>query len=153
GLAGEATAYLHDASKYPAAAILQLPPEQHGDLDALLQLTVRSAGGQLVPIRELVSIGDSISEQPIHHKDLLPLNFVVADVAGVLDSPLYGMFKMRSALAGIATPGGGTLGEYFINQPDDAYRDYSLKWDGEWKITYETFRDMGLAYAVGLVLI
>ena len=153
GLAGEATAYLHDETKYPAAAVLQLPPELHGDLDALLQLAVRSADGKLVPIRELVTLSDQLSEQPIYHKDLLPVNFVVADMAGALDSPLYGMFEMRGELAGIATPGGGTLQEYFIRQPGDAYRDYALKWDGEWQITYETFRDMGLAYGVGLVLI
>ena len=153
GLAGEATAYLHDETKYPAAAVLQLPPELHGDLDALLQLAVRSADGKLVPIRELVTLSDQLSEQPIYHKDLLPVNFVVADMAGALDSPLYGMFEMRGELTGIATPGGGTLQEYFIRQPGDAYRDYALKWDGEWQITYETFRDMGLAYGVGLVLI
>ncbi len=153
GLAGEATAYLHDETKYPAAAVLQLPPELHGDLNALLQLTVRSADGKAVPIRELVTLSDELAEQPVHHKDLLPVNFVVADVAGALDSPLYGMFRMRGELARIATPGGGTLQEHFIRQPDDAYRDYALKWDGEWQVTYETFRDMGLAYGVGLVLI
>jgi multidrug efflux pump subunit AcrB len=155
GLAGEATAYLHDQSKYPAAAVLQLPAERHGDIDALLALTVRSAAGKLVPIRELVTLTDSVREQPIHHKDLLPVNYVVGDMAGKLDSPLYGMFQMRGDIARIATPGGGTLGEgeHFISQPDDAYRGYSIKWDGEWQITYETFRDMGAAYAVGLVLI
>jgi multidrug efflux pump subunit AcrB len=63
------------------------------------------------------------------------------------------MFDMRSRLRALATPGGGTLQEYFVRQPDDAYRDYAIKWDGEWQITYETFRDMGLAYAVGLILI
>ena len=82
GLAGEAAAYVHDASKYPAAAILQLPDERQGDLDALLQLAVRGAAGQLVPIRELVTLSDTEREQPIHHKDLLPVNFVVADMAG-----------------------------------------------------------------------
>ena len=153
GLAGEATAYLHDQSKYPAAATLQLPPERQGDLNALLQLTVRSAAGHLVPIRELVRVTDTVREQPLHHKDLLPVNYVVADMAGKLDSPLYGVFAMRGELARIATPGGGTLVEYFIRQPEDAWRDYALKWDGEWQITYETFRDMGAAYAVGLVLI
>ncbi len=153
GLAGEVTAFLHDETKYPAAAVLQLPPEQHGDLHALLQLTVRSADGKLVPIRELVTLSDQVSEQPIHHKDLLPVSYVVADMAGALDSPLYGMFQMRGELAGIATPGGGTLQEHFIRQPEDAWRDYALKWDGEWQITYETFRDMGAAYAVGLILI
>jgi multidrug efflux pump subunit AcrB len=74
-------------------------------------------------------------------------------MAGAVDSPLYGMFKMRSEVAALATPGGGTLGERFISQPSDPYRGYTLKWDGEWQITYETFRDMGAAYAVGLVLI
>lgn len=153
GLAGEAASYLHDESKYPAAAVLQLPAEQHGDLDALLQLGVRSAGGKLVPIRELVTASDTQREQPIFHKDLLPVHYVVGDMAGDLDSPLYGMFAMRSELAAIATPGGGTLGEHFISQPQDPYRGYAIKWDGEWQITYETFRDMGAAYAVGLVLI
>ncbi len=153
GLAGEATAYLHDQSKYPAAATLQLPAGQQGDLNTLLQLAVRSADGKLVPIRELVTVTDTLREQPAYHKDLLPVNYVVADMAGAVDSPLYGMFEMRGALAKIATPGGGTLGEYFIHQPADAYRDYALKWDGEWQVTYETFRDMGAAYAVGLVLI
>jgi multidrug efflux pump subunit AcrB len=153
GLSGEATAYLHDETKYPAAAVIQLPPSAHGDLNTLLQLAVRSASGKLVPIRELVTVTDSVREQPVIHKDLLPVNFVVADMAGALDSPLYGVFQMRSEITKIATPGGGTLQEYFIHQPTDPYRDYAIKWDGESQITYETFRDMGLAYGVGLILI
>ncbi len=153
GLAGEAASYLHDGSKYPAPATVQLPAERQGDLDTLLQLAVRSAGGALVPIRELVTVSDTVREQPVHHKDLLPVDYAIADMAGSIDSPLYGMFGMRRDLSTLATPGGGTLGEYFIRPPQDAYRDYAIKWDGEWQITYETFRDMGAAYAVGLVLI
>jgi multidrug efflux pump subunit AcrB len=153
GLAGDAATYLHDGSKYPAAATLQLPAERQGDLDALLQLALRSASGKLVPIRELVSVSDSVREQPVYHKDLLPLNVVVADMAGKVDSPLYGMFSMRKEIAAIGTPGGGALSEYFIDQPEDRYRNYAIKWDGEWQLTYETFRDMGAAYAVGLILI
>ncbi len=153
GLAGEATAYLHDESKYPAAATIQLPADRHGDLDALLQLSVRNAEGKLVAIRELVTVSDTLREQPVYHKDLLPVNFVVADMAGAVDSPLYGMFKMRSEVTSLPTPGGGTLAEHFISQPQDPYRGYTVKWDGEWQITYETFRDMGAAYGVGLILI
>ncbi|MEY8876470.1 MAG: efflux RND transporter permease subunit [Leptothrix sp. (in: b-proteobacteria)] len=159
GLAGEATAYLHDQSKYPAAAVIQLPVEQQGNLEALLQLRVRGAGvgsgaqGALIPIRELVSVTDSLREQPVFHKDLLAVNYVVADMAGAIDSPLYGVASMRAELAKITTPGGGTLQAFFIHPPSDPYRDYALKWDGESQITYETFRDMGAAYAVGLVLI
>jgi multidrug efflux pump subunit AcrB len=153
GLAGESTAYLHDQSKYPAAAVLQLPPERHGDLDALLALTVRTAAGKLVPIRELVTLSDSRREQPIFHKDLLPVHYVVGDAAGAIDSPLYAMFKMRSAIAAIVPPAGGRIAEHFTAPPGEAWSGYAIKWDGEWQITYETFRDMGAAYAVGLVLI
>jgi len=153
GLTGDAAAYLHDASKYPVPALIQLPAERHGDLNELLALAVRGGSGQLIPVRELVKVSDSQREQPLYHKDLLPVNYVVGDMAGRIDSPLYGMFGMRSALAAIGTPDGGRIGEHFISQPDDPYRGYALKWDGEWQITYETFRDMGAAYAVGLVLI
>ena len=153
GLTGEAATYLHDGSKYPVAATIQLPPESHGDLSTLLQLSVRTAAGRLVPIGELVTISDTVREQPVYHKDLHPVNFVTGDMAGKVDSPLYGMLAMRAEINAITTPGGGSLREYFIRQPEDAYRDYAVKWDGEWQITYETFRDMGAAYAVGLILI
>jgi multidrug efflux pump subunit AcrB len=153
GLAGEDAIYLHDESKYPVPALLQLPAEHHGELDALLRLHVRGGLGQLVPIRELVTVTDTQREQPVYHKDLLPVNFVTGDVAGRVDSPLYGMFAARGEVAAVKTPGGGSPVEYFVQQPSDPYHDYALKWDGEWKITYETFRDMGITYALGLVLI
>ena len=153
GLAGDATGYLHDGSKYPIPALIQLPADRHGDLDALLQLTVRAASNRIVPIRELVSVSDTLREQPVYHKDLLPVNYVVADMAGRVDSPLYGMFGMRADIAALRTPDGGTPQEFFVRQPQDPWRGYSIKWDGEWQITYETFRDMGLAYGVGLILI
>lgn len=153
GLHGEDAAWLHDGSKYPASAYLQLKPELHGNLDALLQLKVRSRAGHLITIGELVTISDSQREQPIFHKDLLPVHFVMADMAGKVDSPLYGMFWARGDIGQIVTPAGTTIDEFFINQPSDPWRNYSLKWDGEWQITYETFRDMGAAYAVGILLI
>ncbi|WMW79834.1 efflux RND transporter permease subunit [Undibacterium cyanobacteriorum] len=153
GLHGEAAAYLHDQSKYPASAYLQLPNYEQGNLDTLLALTVRSAQGKLVPIRELVTVTDTEREQALYHKDGLAVNYVVADMAGKLDSPLYGMFKMRNDLHKIVAPSQLAFDEFFIQQPNDVVRQYSLKWDGEWQVTYETFRDMGAAYAVGLVLI
>ncbi|WP_293752835.1 efflux RND transporter permease subunit [Limnohabitans sp. Rim8] len=153
GLAGEDATYLHDGSKYPVPALIQLPAQLHGDLDALLQLGVKSATGKVVAIRELVTVSDTLREQPIIHKNMLPVNFVMADMAGKVDSPLYGLFKMRGDVAQIKGPDGQKLEEYFIHQPDDAWRGYSIKWDGESQITYETFRDMGAAYGVGLILI
>jgi multidrug efflux pump subunit AcrB len=153
GLAGEDATYLHDENKYPAPALLQLPAERQGELDALLQLHVRGGMAQLVPIRELVTVTDTLREQPVLHKDFLPVNFVIGDVAGRVDSPLYGMFAARAGVAAVKPPGGGSLMEFFIQQPRDPHRDYAVKWDGEWTITYETFRDMAITYAIGLILI
>ncbi len=153
-LSGDDVTPLHTGTaKYEIPVRLLLPPEKQGGLDAILKLRVRAADGTLVPLSELVLVTPAEREQTIYHKDLLPVVYVVGDMAGGLDSPLYGMFGLRSEIAKIAPPQGGSLGEYFIRQPSDPYAEYALKWDGEWQITYETFRDMGLAYAVGLVLI
>jgi len=130
-----------------------LPAELHGRVDEVLKLKVRARDGVLVPLSEMVQVVDMQRDYPIYHKDLLPVVYVYGDMAGKIDSPLYGMFRVRADLANIKTPGGGTIREYFVRPPAEAYRDYALKWDGEWQITYETFRDMGAAYAVGLVLI
>jgi multidrug efflux pump subunit AcrB len=114
---------------------------------------VRATSGALIPLTELVRAESVARDQTVYHKDLLPVVYVVGDMAGKLDSPLYGMFDIRGRVMGKTLPQGGTLGETFISQPEDAYAGYSIKWDGEWQVTYETFRDMGLAYAVGLILI
>jgi multidrug efflux pump subunit AcrB len=119
----------------------------------LLKLTVKSAAGAMVPLSELVQVQALTRDKAIYHKDLLPVVYVMADMAGKLDSPLYGMFAARAGISGKPLEQGGVLTDYFIRQPSDPYAGYALKWDGEWQVTYETFRDMGAAYAVGLVLI
>jgi len=154
GLSGEYATPIHSgAAKYEIPVRVTLPPERASSMDQALKLTVRSRSGELVPLSELTQVYDSKREQTIYHKDLLPVVYVVGDMAGKLDSPLYGMFDMRADMAGVKIDQGGKLDEFFISQPRDRYREYSLKWDGEWKVTYETFRDMGIAYAVGLILI
>jgi multidrug efflux pump subunit AcrB len=150
---GDATPVRNSGAKYELPVRVTLPAEKKGSLDALLKLRVRSRDGQLVPVSELVEMRQLQREKVVYHKDLLPVVYVVGDMGGKLDSPLYGMFDARGDLAGKALAQGGQLDDWFINQPDDPYSGYQLKWDGEWKVTYETFRDMGAAYAVGLVLI
>jgi multidrug efflux pump subunit AcrB len=153
-LSGVNAAYLHDGqSKYPVPVRLQLPRVDQIGLDALLALPMRTASGQVVPLSELVQVERDVVDKPLYSKDLLPVSYVFGDMAGRLDSPLYGLFAIRDRLAKAALPGTGPLGEYWIRQPADTYRHYAIKWDGEWQITYETFRDMGTAYAVGLILI
>ncbi|MFO1468615.1 MAG: efflux RND transporter permease subunit [Steroidobacteraceae bacterium] len=153
GLAGEDAGYLHDGSKYPAPIRMRLPASTQGSLAAASSLRVRSASGDEVLAGSLLRPRQELVEQPLYHKDLLPVTYVTGDMAGKVDSPLYGMFAMRGATNRLAGPDGVPVQEHFISQPEDPYRGYSLKWDGEWQITYETFRDMGAAYAVGLVLI
>ncbi len=154
GLSGANVTPIHDGhSKYEVPVRIVLPPERQGALEEFLKLTIRTPSGDLVPLSEVVSTLKNERDRPIYHKDLLPVVYVVGDQAGQIDSPLYGMFTARSRLAGKALDEGGKLGEYFIRQPSDPYREYAIKWDGEWQVTYETFRDMGLAYAVGLILI
>ncbi|MBT9568400.1 MAG: efflux RND transporter permease subunit [Thiobacillus sp.] len=154
GLAGERVTPIHGSgAKYEIPVRIGLPPERQSALGELLKLTVRGTTGNLVPLSELVEVMPSTREKTIYHKDLLPVVFVVGDTGGKLDSPLYGLFGMRDALKDKALEQGGTLSEYFITQPSDPYAGFSLKWDGEWQVTYETFRDMGLAYAFGLLLI
>ena len=120
-------------------------------LDSVMMLRVASNTGHLVPLSEVVTVREGLWEKTIYHKDLLPVVFVTGDMAGDLDSPLYGMMDISSAIVEQNT-GGVDLEQRYITQPEDPYY-YSVKWDGEWQITYETFRDMGLAYSVGLILI
>lgn len=161
GLGGENVTPVHGGdNKYEVPVRLTLPAERLGSIDTLLQMKVRArgseAGGALVPVSDLVQVVPTRREQVIYHKDLLPVVYVTGDMGGRLDSPLYGMFDIRSKVKDLPLVGerlAGTLDEWFIHQPDDPYAGYAIKWDGEWQITYETFRDMGAAYAVGLVLI
>ncbi|MCC7083194.1 MAG: efflux RND transporter permease subunit [Burkholderiales bacterium] len=154
GLSGVNVTPLHDGdSKYEVPIRLSLPPERAGELTEFLKLSIRTAAGTLVPVSEVVIPVRAERDRPRYHKDLLPIVYVLADQAGRIDSPLYGMFAARGRIAGQTLEGGGRLGEYFIRQPADPYREYAIKWDGEWQVTYETFRDMGIAYALGLVLI
>ncbi|WP_374475995.1 efflux RND transporter permease subunit [Zoogloea sp.] len=161
GLGGENVTPVHGGdNKYEIPVRLSLPPEQLSSVGQILQMKVRAraaeAAGTLVPVSELVEVLPATREQVIYHKDLLPVVYVTGDMGGKLDSPLYGMFDIRSRLKDMPLVGprlAGTLDEWFIRQPEDPYTAYAIKWDGEWQITYETFRDMGAAYAVGLVLI
>jgi multidrug efflux pump subunit AcrB len=153
-LSGADAAYLHDGqSKYPVPVRLQLPLESQVGLDALLALPMKAANGQMVPLSELVHVDRGVINKPLFTKDLLPVSYVFGDMAGKLDSPLYGLFAIRPGLKDAALPNTGELGEYWIRQPVDTYRQYAIKWDGELQITYDTFRDMGAAYGVGLILI
>ena len=147
-LEGEDMTYLHGEDiKYAVPIRVEYSEADKADLEQVLSLRVRSVAGKLVPLSEIVEVESSERPHSIFHKDLLPVVYVTGDMAGPLDSPLYGMTEIRERLEDELG-----LQQWFVSQPDNPY-EYSLKWDGEWTVTYETFRDMGIAYGVGLLLI
>ncbi len=150
---GEDASYLHDDhAKEPVPVRLELSEGDKSNVDTLDGVRVRSRSGALVPLGELARFTHTTRDQSIYHKDLLPVVYVTGDVAGPIDSPLYAMGTIASRLSKQPVMQGQPLEQHFVAQPDNPYQ-WSLKWDGEWQVTYETFRDMGIAYAVGLVLI
>jgi len=147
-LSGTDVTFLHGKNlKYAVPIRIEFADSDKADLEQVLALQVRSVSGTLVPLTDLVTIRQGERERNIYHKNLLPVVYVTADLAGELDSPLYGMLDISDTL----TRQNG-LKQWYTKQPDNPY-EYSLKWDGEWQVTYETFRDMGAAYAVGLLMI
>ncbi|WP_028489858.1 efflux RND transporter permease subunit [Thiothrix lacustris] len=151
-LRGEDVVFLHGKGiKYAVPIRVEFPVALKDKMDSVLALRVRSNAGELVPMSELVSVEETTREHSIYHKDLLPVVYVTGDMAGVTDSPLYGMFDIFSGIKDLSVYG-NPINQFFVAQPDDPYL-YGMKWDGEWQVTYETFRDMGIAYGVGMILI
>ena len=153
-LSGRDAAWLHDGqSKYPVPVRLQLPREAQVGLHALLALPIAAADGRMVPLSELVRVEYGAADVALYTKDLQGVSYVIGDLSGKLDSPPYRVIELRRKLQEAAAPGTGAIGEYLLGPPDDPFRQYAVRWTGELQVTLETFRDMGAAYAVGLVLI
>ncbi len=148
-LSGMDVSFLHDQyNKYAQPIRIEINRNQQNDLSRLLSVPIKTQQGNYIQLGELVTVVDDVIEKSIQHKDLRPMTMVTADIAGGTDSPLYGMFGAKKLIEDQYPE----IDQYFINQPlitDNTY----IKWDGEWQITYETFRDMGIAYSVGLILI
>jgi len=152
-MSGEDMGYLHPGhKKYPVPIRTELSVSDKNDLGAVLNTRVRNNAGQLIPLSDLVTVVETQRDNAIYHKDLMRMAFVTSDMAGDIDSPLYGMFSIVSKVSETPISYGKPIKQSFFDQPSDPY-EYSIKWDGEWQVTFETFRDMGIAYGVGLILI
>ena len=132
--------------------VLQVPLAMRANLGNLLVLPVRLSNGALVPLGELGRFVKRPVSPVIFHKDLRPLEYVVGDVIGRLGAPLYGMIDIDARLKKYKTPDGQVLQGSYFGRPADTNVS-SFKWDGEWEVTYVTFRDMGIAFMAALVLI
>jgi len=140
------------AAREPVPLVLRLAREQRAGADALLGVQVHGADGAMVPLRELVTPLAGTREPFIYHKNLLPVTYVIAEMAGAQESPVYGILAMNDRIAALEDPAGRPIELLSSTLPTDGGR-YAVKWDGEWQITYEVFRDMGTAFAVVLLLI
>ncbi|MGE3512984.1 MAG: efflux RND transporter permease subunit, partial [Vicinamibacterales bacterium] len=122
--------------------VVRLPRDVRGSLDALRSLRI---GARQVAIGEVARVSTAPEAQSVYHKNMLPVTYVTADVAGAVESPVYAILQMNDRLAGMRFPEGYGLDVFNATQPFDSTK-YAMKWDGEWHITYEVFRDLGIAF-------
>ena len=150
---GAPTGLLHDPrAREDVPIVLRLPRAQRSSLDAVQRLRVTPPSGPSIAVGELTRVVSGESERSVYHKNLRPVTYVTGDVAGRVESPVYAILAMNRALERIALPEGYRFEAFNATPPSDSTR-YAMKWDGEWHITYEVFRDLGLAFAAVLVLI
>ncbi|HXW07088.1 MAG TPA: efflux RND transporter permease subunit [Vicinamibacterales bacterium] len=148
---GAPAGLLHDPqAREDVPILLRLPRAERGSLDAIQAL--RLEGRSPVSVGELTRPVSGMVEPSVYHKNLRPVTYVTADVAGRIESPVYAILQVNRALASVTFPEGYGLEIFNTRQPDDSSK-YAMKWDGEWHITYEVFRDLGIAFAAVLVLI
>jgi multidrug efflux pump subunit AcrB len=152
-LSGADAARLHDPrSREAVPVVLRLGRAARSGADELLALEVHGANGQLVPLSELVVPAATTRSPFVYHKDLRPVTYVLGEVAGAAESPVYAMLDMGDRVKALRDGSGRPIDVLFSGRPADGTRSV-LQWDGEWQITYEVFRDMGIAFGVVLVLI
>ncbi|WP_404401228.1 efflux RND transporter permease subunit [Idiomarina seosinensis] len=141
--------YLHkDTAKYAVPILVQLNEGAKARQQQILSLQLRARDGAMIPLSTVASIRSDLWPRNRYHKDLKPVTYVQANMAGETDSPIYGMFALSALIEEMENP----PEQFYINQPS-ANGPVAIKWDGEWQITYETFRDMGIAYSVGIFMI
>jgi multidrug efflux pump subunit AcrB len=141
-----------EKEKEPVEIFLRMPLPERSDIASLKEIKVPSRSGKFVPLSELVKIREEIADKTIYHKNLKRVTYVTGDVAGIEESPVYAILKMKEKIKNLKLPEGYELKQYSAVQPWLEDR-YAMKWDGEWHITYEVFRDLGIAFGAVLVLI
>ncbi len=151
--AGYQAGLLHvDSEKEDVPLMVRLDRASRSDVDRIQNLNVAGRTGRLVALSELVKVTQAVEEKSIYHKNLMPVTYVTGDVAGAMESPVYAILKLGPEMDKFKAPEGYAIEQHMAALPTDSDR-YSMKWDGEWHITYEVFRDLGIAFAAVLILI
>jgi len=153
GLNGMSAGLIHyETEKEPVEILLRLPLAERAHPASLKSISVPAADGSLVPLGALVHVQETDTEKTIYHKNLKRVTYVTGDVAGAKESPLYAILEMRDKVKQLELEEGYELQQYSAQQPWLEDR-YAMKWDGEWHISYEVFRDLGIAFGAVMILI
>lgn len=142
--------YDEDATQ-PVGIVLALDEKEKSSVSAISQIQMVSKNGQMVSVGDLVEVNERTLDKSIYRKNQKRVVYVMADMAGELESPVYAILGMEEKLKEIELPKGYGMNELYLEQP--RYEDdYTVKWDGEWQITLEVFRDLGIAF-LGVIII
>ena len=152
-LSGQQVGLLHrPKEKEDVPVVLRLPLKARAGIERLNAIKINAPDGSQIPLSTLTTSRKTEPDRSIFHKNLMPVVYVTGDVAGAKESPVYAIFEMQKKIEAIMLPEGYQIEQHTAKLPDNDQR-FSMKWDGEWHITYEVFRDMGIAFAVVMVLI
>lgn len=154
GLSGARAGLLHDPlSREDIPVTVRLARADRSSIQNLQELKLPTADGSQIALQEVTNLQQTTIDRSVYHKNLQPVVYVTGDVAGEEESPVYAIMKMSDAVSKIKLPDGYGVKQYKGTVVPDQSARYSMKWDGEWHITVEVFRDLGLAFAVVLILI
>jgi multidrug efflux pump subunit AcrB len=152
-LSGMTAGNISQPNSFNQAAIkLQLGDEEKSAINDVLDVKIMGAAGNPVPVRDIVRVNRQVRQKSIFRKNQKEVVYVLADMAGSLESPSYAISSVSDSLKIISLPKGYSLKEEYTHQPE-LEDNFSLKWDGEWQITFEVFRDLGIAFAVVILMI
>ncbi len=151
-LNGRSAGLLHsDRDREPVDILLRNGRSDRSSMTRIADIGVNGASGQIVPIRALVRQVAQASQPAIYHKNLQRVVYVTGEVGGVGESPVYAILDVKPKIAALLAPDGQSITQLFTGMPKSSDR-YTVKWDGEWQITYDVFRDMGIAFGIVLIL-
>ena len=135
----------------PVEMVMKLNNADKTNIQEITSLKIKGQQG-MIPVSDIAQIKEKELDKTIYRKDQMPVVYVLADMAGSLESPVYAILGMEEKLKQIELPKGYSLNEIYMGQPDSE-SNYTVKWDGEWQITLEVFRDLGLAFGVVIIII
>ncbi len=137
----------------PVEIFLRLPKDKRTSLDSILDTTMLSRYGNRIPVRDLVILEEGFKDAVIYHKNLMRVTYVIGDVQGALESPVYAILSLGPKIDALVSPEPGKKVEQLFTTMPEGGEAWSVKWDGEWQVTFEVFRDLGIAFGIVLILI